>query len=146
MNFLQYIIRSLFLVKEIISKEGVIHFRRYRLLSLPWFNIYIHQIMRSDLDTEMHDHPFHFTSIILSGAYHEDSIYPSDWTNIIGRNCYQGDVIEHRAEDAHKLTLLTKEVWTLVITSGRNRVWGYRFQDGNWIDFQTYRTNKNGEI
>lgn len=32
------------LVKEIVSKTGVVHFRRYRLLSLSKFNIYIHNI------------------------------------------------------------------------------------------------------
>lgn len=51
------IIRKFFLVKEIISKEGEVHFRRYRLLATPWFNIYIHNIRRSDEDIHMHDHP-----------------------------------------------------------------------------------------
>ncbi len=39
-----------FLVKEIKSKAGELHFRRWRLLQLPFFAIYIHGIYKSDED------------------------------------------------------------------------------------------------
>lgn len=71
MNWLIKIIRFLFLVKEIKSRYGHVHFRRYRLLSTPWFSIYIHHILKSDEDKDPHDHPFNFSSLILSGAYQE---------------------------------------------------------------------------
>jgi len=153
MNWLTRLIRRLFLVKEIVSKEGNVHFRRYRLLATPWFNIYIHQILRSDEDKHFHDHPWHFLSYILKGSYYEKwRTYPNfifEYSTIWSSKPPPGvpkmrprRVIKHHAEDTHSLTLLTPEVWTLVFTTGRERVWGYRLDDGSWIDFKSYREMK----
>lgn len=135
--------RKLFLVKEIVSRQGEIHFRRYRVIQTPWFAVYVHQICQSDLDKDMHDHPWNYTSLILKGIYREASrLFPyfDETRNTINSSC---DLVSHRAEDAHQLTLLTPEVWTLVFTSGRNRVWGYRLSDNSWMDHKTYRKRKN---
>lgn len=142
MNWITKVIRYLFLVKEIIAKNGDVHFRRYRLLQTPWFAIYIHQIMISDFDRDPHDHPWNFSSVILRGAYREVASYPPRFDKIYCNDYYAGDVIEHKAEDAHKLTLVTREVWTLVFTSGRTRYWGYQTPAG-WIGHQEYRQLKN---
>lgn len=142
MNFLYKIIRKLLLVKEIISKQGMVHFRRYRLLQTPWFAIYIHQICKSDMELDPHDHPWNFTSIILEGAYRERVWYPPNFDELHYFDHYSGDVIEHKAEDAHKITLVSNEVWTLVFTSGRDRYWGYQTKAG-WIGHKEYRELKN---
>ena len=112
MSWLSKIVRSLFLVKEIKSKMGEVHFRRYRLIQTKWFAVYIHQILRSDQDRDMHDHPWNFTSVILEGAYREAFSYPPLFDKVYVRDYYSGDVIEHKAEDAHKLTLVSDQVWT----------------------------------
>jgi hypothetical protein len=136
------LIRKLFLVKEIISKEGVIHFRRYRLLSTPWFNLYIHNILKSDEDRDFHDHPWSFKSLLLKGSYQENYTQEPSHFAVHFRKYESGDLVIHPATDAHSLHLLTPEVWTLVLTSGRERVWGYQTRKG-WIDFKTYRQMKN---
>ena len=59
------------LVKEIRSKKGELHFKRWRILSTPWFNIFLHFINRADEDKDLHDHPWSFWSIILKGGYIE---------------------------------------------------------------------------
>lgn len=142
MTFLTKVIRKLFLTKEIISKEGVVHFRRYRLLQTPWFAIYIHQILKSDEDLHFHDHPWHFASFILRGGYKELATFPPKWDKVRTTYALEGSLVKHNAVDAHKLTLMTPEVWTLVFTSGRARVWGYQTENG-WVDFKTYRELKN---
>lgn len=142
MNIITKIIRRLFLVKEIISKQGEVHFRRYRLLQTPWLALYIHQILKSDEDKHFHDHPWNFQSLILKGSYREQyTLPPNHW--VIRNKTYElGDVVQRKAEDAHQITLRTPEVWTLVLTSGRERVWGYQTEFG-WIDFKSYRQLKN---
>lgn len=141
MNWLEKLVRRILLVKEIVSKHGDVHFRRYRLLQTPWFAIYIHQICRSDEDLDPHDHPWHFQSCILEGCYTEDSWSYPDFKLETNRY-YSGDVIKHHAEDVHKITLVSREVWTLVFTSGREREWGYRTPAG-WIGHKEYRQLKN---
>lgn len=134
------------MVKEIVSKEGAVHFRRYRLISTPWFNLYVHNIRKSDEDKYPHDHPWDFKSLILSGSYQEtmrlapfNKYYDPDTYTV---KYYPGYLAEHKAEDTHQITLLTPEVWTLVLTTGRAREWGYQTRIG-WIDHKTYRTLKN---
>lgn len=142
MSLWERFVRKFFLVKEIVSKFGQVHFRRFRLLQTPWFAIYIHQILRSDEDLDPHDHPWAFSSVILEGAYEEQSWYPPHFQTMYYNKFYSGDVIQHKAEDAHKITLISKEVWTLVFTSGRTRYWGYQTKFG-WIGHEEYRLLKN---
>jgi hypothetical protein len=142
MSLLFRLIRKLFLVKEIISKYGNVHFRRYRLIQTPWFALYIHQILKSDEDADMHDHPWSFQSLILSGSYKESCKFAPNFDSVIHSVFNVGDVIKHEAEDAHRITIQTPEVWTLVFTSGRTRYWGYQTPSG-WIGHKEYRQLKN---
>ena len=138
---MNWLIRKLFLVKEIISQEGEIHFRRYRLLGTPWFNIYLHEIRHSDEDRHMHDHPWNYTSFILKGSYFEQRMFYPNF-RVMGSGTYgPQDLLERDSRDVHRLTIKSPVVWTLVITSGRERVWGYQTSQG-WIDFKTYRQLK----
>ncbi len=142
LNWITWLIRKLFLVKEIISQDGVVHFRRYRLISTPWFNLYIHQILKSDEDLHMHDHPWDFYSFILYGSYSEETSYYPYFRVIHTKTYPTRTLVEHDARDAHQLTLKTPVVWTLVLTTGRAREWGYRIGPEEWIDFKTYRQLK----
>lgn len=141
--------RRLLLVKEIISKEGVVHFRRYRLLSTPWFNIYIHNILKSDEDRDPHDHPWGFIVFMFWGSYQEDWLGAYEdyryWAGQPLRTSIRsiGSLFAHAAKDFHKITLRSKSVWTLVFASGRKRPgWGYQTRKG-WIHFKEYRQLKN---
>lgn len=136
-------IRALFLVKEIVAKNGKVHFRRYRLLALPWLRIYVHQICVSDYDAHFHDHPWHFETRLLSGSYREECTIHPDHDVIWSRQYEASDTVRHHAQDTHKLTLISKEVWTFVITWGKPREWGYRLGSNKWIDHVTYREMKN---
>ena len=68
-------IRNIFLNKEIISKEGVLHFRRWTIFSCYYFSIYIHQIFKADEDLHLHNHPWNYCSIILYGSYVERNVF-----------------------------------------------------------------------
>lgn len=142
MSYLIRAIRFLFLVKEIISKEGSVHFRRYRLLSTPWFNLYIHHILKSDMEIDPHDHPWNFHSLILKGSYTEMAWFPPAFERLFMKSFYPGDIIKHKAEDAHRIALRTRDVWTLVFTYGKKQEWGFRTKEG-WVDHLTYRQIKN---
>lgn len=134
--------RKLFLVKEIVSKEGIVHFRRYRILQTPWFSIYLHNIRQSDLDKHFHDHPWNFKSLILRGSYKEYFTCDPHHQFVLGQTYTPGNLVEHRAEDSHKIVLLTPEVWTLVFVFGPRRDWGYQTEIG-FINHRDYRRLKD---
>lgn len=146
---IKYYFNKLFLIKEIKSQKGELHFQRYRIIETKWFNIYIHYIAKSDEDEHMHDHPWDFISFILRGGYYEDSIQAFWQTkDTIDKIEYESIVvcaleyIKRQANIFHKITLI-KPTWTLVFTGPRKRTWGY-FVDHKWIDNITYRKLKHG--
>lgn len=138
------------------------YMRRW-ILRTPWGTLRIHNILRSDLDRDLHDHPFDFTSFLMKGGYYETTrwvcvdagtVAPEERTKSAlhpftaepGHKV--GDVIEHeryhprfsvirrKAEDLHKLRL-DKPVWTLVITGPWKRRWGFMTREG-WVYWKDY--------
>lgn len=134
--------RKLFLIKEIVSKMGVVHFRRYRLLSTPWFKIYLHNIRQSDEDKFLHDHPWSFVSFIIRGGYREDSAISPHWSDIKTRYTGPGSMVRHHHTDVHKLTLTSPEVWSLVFVSNQTHEWGYQVTGRGWVQHDAYRAMK----
>jgi hypothetical protein len=148
------VFKKLFLVREIISRAGVVHFRRYRFLETPWLRVYLHQILESDKDGDLHDHPWSFFSLILKGHYEEklatssgvriqngvlSPIYSGDTTL---NQCTPGSFNHRRANQPHCLNQVFAPTWTLVLAYGKRREWGYQTPYG-WIDNKTYRKIKN---
>jgi len=130
--------KNWFLIREIKSKEGEVHFQRYRLFACPWFNIYIHKLCKSDEEKHPHDHPWSFITFILKGNYIE---YTLDHPRGILRKWLH--IVYHRAEDVHKFILPEepKPTWTLVFTGPRKREWGYLTETG-WFRNDVYREMK----
>jgi hypothetical protein len=124
-----------FLIKKIVSRSGKVHFKRWRLLSTPWFNVYVHGIYQKDLEADMHDHPWDFTSIVLYGGYVEQTE-----KDFIERRFLH--IKKNKAEDVHRIYRLFKNTYTLVITGRRRRDWGYKTKNG-WVEHQTYRFRKH---
>lgn len=147
--YMREVIRTLFLVKEIVSQNGVVHFRRWRILATPWFNIYIHNILKSDEDAHPHDHPWNFLSFVLKGGYSEEWMHSYEDRDYRRGNQMlksirrPGTFVYHDAKDFHKLTLLKGSAWTLVFTFGKHRKsWGYQTEEG-WVDHKLYREMKH---
>lgn len=90
-------------------------------------NIYLHVQVASDPVRPLHDHPWDFQSVILSGGY--DEHLP------IGRVIRSpGDVIHHRATDQHRLELPPGAAYSMsLFTTGPvRREWGFMTPDG-WV-------------
>lgn len=129
------LLRKLFLIREIISKEDVVHFRRWRIIQTPWFGIYLHHILKSDEEKHMHDHPWDFASLILWNGYEENTPVGMHRVSFWHLNV-------HDAEDLHKITLFNgKPTWSLFFVGQRRREFGFATEDG-WVHNKTYRQNK----
>ena len=56
----------------VIGPAGDPYMRRWWVIPRnKWFNIYLHNIMRSDDDRALHDHPWTNVSVLLRGSYLE---------------------------------------------------------------------------
>lgn len=123
------------LVKEIVSKTGRLHFRRWAILERPRLRVYLHYIAEQDHDAHEHDHPWNFCSIILKGSYTEYSLGKKTVAK-------PGKILFRNHSTPHKIGELHKPTWTLVIAWGERKEWGYSTESG-WVDNVTYRKMKN---
>jgi hypothetical protein len=102
----------------------------------PWFAIRLHHILRNDQAEDLHDHPWDFTSFLLTGPYVEvvleDSIRGvfAGQTRRVRHERFA--VVRHRAEDLHRIELPEGPVWTLVLTGPLRRSWGFLTSAG-WL-------------
>lgn len=141
-----------------------VYMERYFLFKRERVGIYLHHFLRSDTDRALHDHPWSFVTIILSGGY---------WEHLEGGQCVwrrPGTVLFRRATHRHyvqlevdrlsgvltemraeldKLTEVTGRVYpmttpdelyripvvTLCIVGPKWREWGFWLPEG-WIEWR----------
>lgn len=106
------------LVKEIRSKEGEVHFRRWSIFENKWFRIYLHQILKADEDAHEHTHPWNFISWLISGTYIEDSNGKATFRKT-------GSLLHRKADVPHKLISVSPGCLSLVFAYGKRVTWGY---------------------
>lgn len=152
MNIITRIIRKLFLVSEIKSQEGELHFQRFRLFACAFFRIYLHKIYLPDYDLHFHSHPWNFFSLILKGCYWERFTCAPKHAEVFSKIRAAGSIVRHKRTDVHHIETLgaSAPVWTMVFGYGKYETWGYRFKKNissegfdTWVDHRTYRKMKN---
>ena len=102
-------------------------------------NVYLHEILRSDDDRALHDHPWENTSMILKGRYVEHTpegafLREAGW---VGRR---------DATAAHRLEVVDGEPCiSLFITGPKVRDWGFHCPNG-WVHWEAFTAGVNGEL
>lgn len=92
--------------------------------------VYLHQILRSDDDRALHDHPWHCTSIILQGELIE---VLQDRQQILR----PGSITSRAADVPHRLVIEGEPVWSLFITGPKIRSWGFHCPNG-WVHWREF--------
>lgn len=94
-------------------------------------NVYLHEILHSDDDRALHDHPWDNTSMLLAGSYIEhtpDGAYLRQ----------AGSVVTRKATDLHRLEVPDGgRAVSLFITGPKVREWGFACPQGwrLWTEF-----------
>lgn len=120
-------LRSLFRVFTITDAANRPYLRRWYLLETRVLSIYLHRIMASDADRELHDHPRAFLSFLLWGCgYYEHEANrdrrffpPFSW------NHRPNPAAPHRLELPQDEEGNEQEQWTLVFLGPKVRDWGF---------------------
>ncbi len=128
------------LIKEIKSKSGEVHFKRWRLLTTPWFDVNIHGIYKADQDKHLHNHPWNIWTMVLCGGYYESYIKDNFGTICNPRILF--NIRKSNSKQYHKIDqMIGKKCITLAIMSKRKSDWGY-LVNGEHVDHKTYRELK----
>ena len=94
-------------------------------------NVYLHEILHSDDDRALHDHPWDNTSMLLIGSYIEHT--PE---GVFDRAA--GSIVTRKATDAHRLEIPEGgRAVSLFITGPKLREWGFHCPNGwrHWREF-----------
>jgi hypothetical protein len=104
-----------------------------------WFNIYLHEVLKSDDDRALHDHPWLNCSLILIGGYFEHGIRAGGVHERKWRG--EGSVTLRSARAAHRLEVPrsagTRTV-TLFITGPIIRHWGFHCPTAGWRHWKDF--------
>jgi hypothetical protein len=124
--------RSIMLSRQPDYVIGEDYLRRWWITPRNAFcNVYLHEILRSDIDRALHDHPWGNSSYLIAGRYVEHT--PS------GRFLrVAGDFVERSAMSLHRLEVLPGEtVISLFMTGPKVREWGFECPNG-WVHWQDF--------
>lgn len=106
------------------------------------FNVYVHEFLRSDDDRALHDHPWPWASLLLSGRYIEHTIAAGGIHRL--RAYWRGCFRMHGPRFAHRLEIVPGQpCYTLFITGPRVREWGFHCRRG-WVHWQKFTDPKTG--
>lgn len=102
-----------------------------------FFNVYLHQFLRSDDDRALHDHPWANCSILLRGCYLEHTI---DAGGVHQRRLLVAGEFRLRLSGrfAHRVELFDGPCWTLFITGPRYREWGFHCPEQGWVHWKRF--------
>jgi hypothetical protein len=94
-------------------------------------NLFLHQFLESD-PLDLHDHPWSYLSIILSGGYWNVTPDARTWYG-------PGRILFRRADQRHRVELdpHVPTCFTLVLRGPRTREWGY-WKNGQWKMWREY--------
>lgn len=127
-------------IRKEIDGQWSLYLRRFYILKVFGYAVFLHIIFRSDEDRFLHDHPWNFWSLILKNGYDEELFVTPGFTDspTYRRPIRVGNLVRHKAEDAHRLHLLDGQpTWSLFIHGQRRRIWGFH-TDSGWLPFTTY--------
>lgn len=95
---------------------------RYVVRRFTLFNVYLHNLKRSDAGEIYHDHPWGFISIIVWGSYTEE-------TPTRRRRYGLGRILIRPARWIHRIEV-ERPAWTLIIAQRSSREWGFHTPAG----------------
>lgn len=130
------------LEKKIIkSRDGLDDYliRYYLINERPKLRVTLHNTLMSD-SSELHNHPWNFGSLILTGGYWEDTPEGKFWRA-------PGNFRTKEASALHRLEVdptIKEPVWTLFIMGEKDQDWGFLNEDGSIEQWQKYLFRQHG--
>ena len=98
------------------------------------FNVFLHNFRKSDID-DLHDHPWHWMTIVLKGGYWEYTPKGKFWRG-------PGFIGLRKPQDLHRVELVEGIYpWTLFFVGPKRKEWGF-VDNGKWIQNETYLKEK----
>lgn len=140
---------------HLMHADGSLYMGRWRLFETRWISARLHYIASDDADRVLHDHPWNFMSLVLSGGYIEqrpitvEPCFPllrngqrADWEAVTLHPRTAGSVAFRRATERHRVVDVAPRTYTLFIYWQKTQWWGFYTREGkvHWRDFVSCHT------
>jgi hypothetical protein len=100
---------------------GYLH--RWKLLGLKNFMIRVHEILTADGTPFLHNHPFHYVSIVLSGWYEEQLLVGEE---LVVKRHGAGSLILRSRNQYHRISSVGRNTKTLFLSYKVKGGWGLK--------------------
>lgn len=110
-------------MKRILQRQGVPYLVQWRVFRSRFFSLYVHKILCSDVDLDLHTHPYRYVwSLKLKGSYLEQTL--------------EGLRHPHRLDwvrSPHRIaSVVDGPVWSIFIGFFKQKTWGF-LRDGKIV-------------
>ena len=122
--------------------DGVVYLTRLHIFQTPWCSWMLHWIWRADPQSDLHDHPTTFLSIVLRGWYEEEVPDVGAAGQVRRRRVAFWNF--KRAVDRHRIVALGKDTLTMVFAGPVVRAWGFYAPEG-WVAWREYVARHQGK-
>lgn len=113
-----------------IRTDGDLYLRRFFVTPRDWpMRVFLHRIYRSDRDRHLHNHPWPFSTFLLTGSYVEELADGKRLRQIWDVRCNDPD-------HTHRVTL-EQPLWTVLLVGPTAQKWGF-VVDGKWVYWREY--------
>jgi hypothetical protein len=143
---------------HLLHADGSLYMGRWKVLETPRVSVRLHHIATPDYDRHLHDHPWDFWSVVLSGGYAECRplmVEPCFWLDAdseaaIAEFRAPGSFASRRATDRHRIDYVRPGTYTLFVYFRKRQWWGFYTPAGkvHWQDYESIhaaRTIRGGE-
>lgn len=114
------------------------YMRRWWLLRIGPLRIRVHHILAADAGRDMHDHPWPFRTFVLRGAYLEQR---RPGKHVHTRRHHAGQTYRMERGQFHRIDRVSRGgAWTMFMTWGDPKGWGFKRSDGQVIPHQEYES------
>jgi hypothetical protein len=106
----------------------------------------LHRFNMDDEDRELHDHPWWALSMILVGGYVEERRVGERGNETRWKVFPPGSVNVIRPTTQHRVKLVDRCCWTLIVTGPKVRDWGFwRRETDEWIPWMEFVERRQRE-
>lgn len=120
--------RRFWLFRETVHADDtatVVAIDRFVVVRTPLFAVYVHRMHNPDGQPDPHDHPRHFLSIVLRGAYTEEYYPSADDPRFDLRRRARWSVHHKRPGTAHRIVEVEPGTITVNLLGRRRQRWGF---------------------
>lgn len=110
-----------------VRPKGRPYMTRLYLLNTPWRGWKVHWFQAPDPDSDCHDHPWWFVSLVLRGGYVEHRQFISGGILLGEIVRYRGrfSIAFRRSRDVHTIRYVQPGTVTFIMNGPKERSWGF---------------------